>query len=336
MINGLNKNNVVADKKESAQRAHAHVGRLILTILCFLALFMLSSSLLFAQQPQNSWSVKFKGIGIFSSPRVTDLNGDGIGDIVFGAGRTEFHACDSAVIALNGLNGEVLWTVPSIDHIFTSAALKDLNGDNIDDIFMGGRSAELMAINGKTGKVLWKFDKKKGGIKWLNFYNPQFIKDQNHDGIEDILTSNGGNVLAEPFEEKNRKPGNLVVLSGKNGKLLARAPMPDGKETYMSVVAYPTPDNKDYKVVFGTGGETIGGHLYVTMLSEILRGDISKAKILDSCPGKGYIGPPVWIDITDDGTPDIIANAVEGTLLAFDGKTYNKIWSVTMPEYRSL
>jgi hypothetical protein len=232
---------------------------------------------------------------------------------------------------MNGLNGEVLWTVPAIDHLFTSAALKDLNGDNINDIFMGGRSAELMAIDGKTGKVLWKFNKKQGRVKWLNFYNPQFIRDQDHDGVEDILTSNGGNVLAVPFEEKDRMPGNLVVLSGKNGRLLARAPMPDGKETYMSVVAYPTPDNKDYKVIFGTGGETIGGHLYVTTLSEILQGDISKAKILDACPDKGYIGPPVCIDITDDGTPDIIANAVEGTLLAFDGKTYNKIWSARMP-----
>jgi len=302
------------------------------SILPFAGLLMLgSASILYAQQTQNSWSVKFKGIGIFSSPRVTDLNGDGIGDIVFGAGRTEFHACDSAVMALNGLNGEVLWTVPSIDHLFTSATLKDLNGDNVKDIFMGGRSAELMAINGKTGKVLWKFNKKQGGIKWFNFYNPQFIKDQDHDGIEDILTSNGGNVLAVPFEEKDRKAGNLVVLSGRNGKLLARAPMPDGKETYMSAVAYPIPDTNDYKVVIGTGGETIGGHLYLTTLSEILRGDISSAKILDSCPDKGYIGPPVWIDINDDGVPDIIANAVEGKLLAFDGQTYGKIWSVSMP-----
>jgi len=44
-----------------------------------------------------------------------------------------------------------------------------LNGDNVEDIFMGGRSAELMAINGKTGKVLWRFNKKQGGIKWFNF-----------------------------------------------------------------------------------------------------------------------------------------------------------------------
>src|SRR5258706_14189234 len=98
------------------------------SILPFAGLLMLgSASILYGQQTQNLWSVKFKGIGIFSSPRVTDLNGDGIGDIVFGAGRTEFYTCDSAVIALNGLNEEVLWTVPAINHIMTSATLKDLN-----------------------------------------------------------------------------------------------------------------------------------------------------------------------------------------------------------------
>lgn len=284
-----------------------------------------------AQQTLNSWSVKFNGIGIFSSPRVTDLNSDGIGDIIFGAGREEFNPCDSAIIALNGKNGQLLWTVPSIDHTFSSAALKDLNGDKIDDVLMGGRSAELMAINGVNGKIIWKFDKTKGGIKWFNFFNPQFINDQNNDGMDDVLISNGGNVLAAPNETKDRRPGNLVLLSGKTGELLARAPMPDGKEIYMSVVALPLPGGNDYKVIFGSGGETIGGTLYVTTLSQILSGDVSQATVLDVSEKNGYVGPPVWADITGDDHPDIIANAVEGKMIAFDGVTYKPIWSIKMP-----
>jgi outer membrane protein assembly factor BamB len=284
-----------------------------------------------AAQTAKSWSVTYTGIGIFSSPRVADLNADGIGDVVFGTGRTEFHACDSAVIAIDGANGRMLWRVPSIDHIFTSASLMDITGDQIPEIFIGGRSAQLMAINGKTGEVIWTFDRSQGGIKWFNFYNPQFISDQDDDGTNDILISNGGNVLILPKVTEGRYPGNLVVLSGKTGKLLARASMPDGKETYMSVAALPTNDNKDYKVIFGSGGETIGGHLYATTLSEIMRGDLSKARKLDQSPDKGYIAPPVWIDINNDGTHDVIANAVEGKMLAFDGKNYKKLWSVKMP-----
>jgi len=48
-----------------------------------------------------------------------------------------------------------------------------------------------------TGAVIWKFDdpdknKKWNKRTWFNFYNPQFVPDQNGDGVEDILISNGG------------------------------------------------------------------------------------------------------------------------------------------------
>jgi len=277
---------------------------------------------------QSNWSVAFKGINTFSSPRVTDLNGDGTGDVVFGAGREEFMACDSAVIAMDGATGKILWNVRAEDQIFGSPSFKDINGDHIMDVFIGGRSAELFAINGKTGKLLWKFNKKQGKQKWYNFYNPQFIKDQNGDGMEDILISNGGNVLAEPYDAKKRYPGNLVVLNALDGSVLAKASTPDKKETYMSVSALPLPDGNDYLVVFGTGGETIGGNLFVTLLSSILKGDLSAARLLDSSPNKGYIGPAAWVDVTGDAFPDIIANAVEGKLVAFNGKTFEPVWSV--------
>ncbi len=305
----------------------------VLSSVTLLLLIILSSNVnCYSQEkPQSSWSVKFEGMGLFSSPRVADFNGDGVGDIVLGAGREEFKPCDTAVIAINGANGSILWKVASIDHVFASAALKDLNNDGVQDVFIGGRSATLFALNGKNGEIIWKFDRTKGGVKWFNFYNSQFIKDQDGDGVEDILVSNGGNVMAEPFDKKARMPGNLVVLSGKSGKLLSRAQVPDGSETYMSVVALPT-DNSDYKVVYGTGGETLGGHLYVTTLSAIMKGDLSKSILLDTSPDKGYIGPPVLVDITRDGVPDIIANAVEGKLIAFNGATYKPIWSIKVPE----
>lgn len=290
---------------------------------------MLACLVVFRGTAQD-WSIKFDGVGTFSSPRIADLNGDGVGDVILGAGREEFQACDSAVVALDGRTGKMLWRVRAIDQIFGSAALKDLNGDGVMDAIIGGRSAELKAINGATGKLLWKFNKKKGAKKWYNFYNPQFIADQDGDGMEDILISNGGDVLVEPYDP-NRPPGHLVVLSSRDGSLIAKAQVPDGKETYMSVAALPVDGGKDYKVVFGTGGETIGGSLFVTTLSDILRGDLSSAKLLDTSQDKGYIGPPAWVDINGDGNPDIIANAVEGKLLAFDGISYEPLWSVKVP-----
>lgn len=277
---------------------------------------------------QPSWSARFPGVGTFSSPRIADLNGDGIGDVVLGAGREEFKACDSAVIALDGATGKMLWHVRAIDQVFGSADFMDINGDNVVDVFIPGRSTELFAINGRTGKVLWKFNKKLGRQKWYNFYQPQFIKDLNGDGLKDILISNGGNVMAGPYDSAKRYPGYLAVLNARDGSLIAKASMPDKKETYMSVSALPFADSSDYHIIFGTGGETIGGNLFVTTLSSVLKGDLSGAKMLDSSPGKGYIGPAVWADITSDSFPDIIANAVEGKLVAFNGRTHERIWSV--------
>jgi outer membrane protein assembly factor BamB len=300
-------------------------------LICLVALItitVLTSSNLPAQ---NSWSVKYKGMGTFSSPRVSDLNGDGVLDVIFGAGREEFQACDSAVIAVDGRDGKMLWHVSAKDQIFGSACLKDLNADGIEDVVINGRSAEFMAINGNNGKLIWRFNKKAARKKWYAFYNAQFIRDQNNDGIEDILISNGGNVWAKPHETKKRPPGTLIVVSAKDGTLLAMASAPDKCEIYMSVSAIPIPDSNDYKIVFGTGGETVGGHLYVTTLSAVLKGDISDAVVLDTSPNNGYVAPAVWIDITGDNTEDIVANAVEGKLIAFDGNTYEQLWSVKVP-----
>lgn len=284
---------------------------------------------------QKSWARELPGIGTCSSPRVADLNGDGTGDIIIGAGREEFKKCDSAIIALDGKTGELLWKLPAVDQIFGSAGLKDITGDGVMDVFISGRSSELQVVNGKTGEVIWKFDdpdkhKRWNKRTWFNFYNPQFVPDQNNDGVEDILISNGGNVRKKPYDP-DRPVGYLVVMNSLTGNVLSKAPMPDGRETYMSVAAVRSKDGNDMNVIYGSGGETIGGHLYVTKLSDIMKGDISRSIVLDSSATRGFIGPPVWIDITGDKVPDIVANSVDGRMLAFDGATYKKIWQVYMP-----
>lgn len=280
---------------------------------------------------QDSWIKTLPGIGTFSSPRIADLNSDGIGDVILGAGRHEFMASDSAVIAINGKNGKLLWNVSAKDQMFGSAIFKDINNDGVSDVFIGGRSAELMAIDGKSGSVIWRFKVPSSQKKeWYNFYNPQFVPDQNNDGFEDILVSNGGDVKVAPYDPK-RPAGYLVILDGRDGSLISRARMPDGKETYMSVSVLPS-DSKTFKnVVYGTGGETIGGSLYVTSIADILKGNLLNSIKLDSSISKGFIGPAAWVDINNDGNPDIVTNAVDGRLLAFDGVSHKKIWSTTVP-----
>src|SRR5690606_25529700 len=56
-------------------------------------------------KPSQSWTTSFRRIGTLSSPAWTDLNGDGVLDVVLGAGSVEFHPSDSGVLALDGDDG---------------------------------------------------------------------------------------------------------------------------------------------------------------------------------------------------------------------------------------
>lgn len=104
--------------------------------------------------------------------------------------------------------------------------------------------------------------------------------------------------------------------------------MPDGKETYMSVSVVKDPSGADYRIIFGTGGETLGGNLYVGSLTSVMAGDLSHAHKLATSTDKGFIAPAVWVDITADGVLDIVDNAVDGRMLAFDGKTLTPLWTM--------
>jgi outer membrane protein assembly factor BamB len=299
------------------------------TNLCFCIAFLMSISV-FSQ----SWTSTIPATGTFSSPRVADLNGDGTDDIILGTGRLEFQATDTAVIALDGKTGKMLWHVPAIDQMFGSAIFQDIDQDGHPDVLISGRSSELILISGYSGNVIWRFDvkaKKNKYKRWFNFYNPQWIPDEDGDGLMDILVSNGGDVKVAAYDPK-RAPGHILIMSSKSGDVLHIAEMPDHKEIYMSITATPLADQSDYEIIYGTGGETIGGHLYRGLLSQVRNGDLSPSILLDSTADRGYIGPAARADVTGDGVTDIFVNAVNGRLLAYDGKSYKKLWETKRPD----
>jgi len=282
----------------------------------------------------NSWVTTLQMLGTNSSPRLADLNGDGVPDIVLGAGQNEWVAADTAVIALDGKTGKLLWTVAAPNQVVGSALFFDVTGDNIPDVFIGGRSAFMAGINGQTGEILWQYqpsEKANGALKYAHygFYTPQPIPDQTGDGIPDLLVANGGNPSAFPNSAEGRSPGVLMVMNSRTGQVLAAAAMPDGKETYSSPVVHDFGTN-NIEVIFGTGGETIGGNLYRVPLTGILEGDLSGSKVLWHAEEQGFIASPVLADITGDGVLDIITNNQGGIMFAFDGRSDSLLWQVAV------
>ncbi len=277
------------------------------------------------------WDKNLYMIGSQSSPRAADLNEDGTLDIVMGAGKNEYQHSKQGVIALDGKTGELLWEQEAPDQVYGSATFCDITGDGIKDIFIGGRSPHLTALNGKTGAVLWTYryqyqDDAVLQYARFNFQNSVLVPDQNQDGLPDLLTVNGGNSKALPHTEENRFPGVLMLFDAKTGHILAADTMPDGKESYMPPLCFAQPGSQALTLVFGTGGETISGNLYMTKLSDLMQQKLSSAKVIASEQGHGFIAPPVLADISQDGYLDIVAISHGSTVFAVDGKNRQMLW----------
>ncbi len=283
-----------------------------------------------------SWSADLYKLGTNSSPRLIDLNQDQILDIVMGTGRNEFQENDTAIIAFNGENGKILWTQTGTDQVVGSAVFYDITNDQIPDVFIGGRNHQLYALDGKDGSQIWKYTVQSEAFNTLgyarfNFYNPYLIPDQTGDNIKDLIVSNGGNVKAAIHSDKSRYPGVLMILDSTTGEIISADTIPDGKETYMSPLVYDFENKGNLSILFGSGGETASGSFYKTSLDDLLKGDISNAKILARDTGHGFFAPPVLADITEDGIKDIIVNSHGGKMFAIDGKSDAIIWQKKFP-----
>jgi outer membrane protein assembly factor BamB len=288
------------------------------------------------KKSQVIWNEDMPIVGSQSSPRTSDLNEDGVLDIVIGAGKNEYQNSDQGVIAIDGKTGKLLWKQESSDQVYGSATFYDITGDGTADVFIGGRSPNFKALNGRTGEIIWAYNMQDHADDSIlqyaryNFNNSVLVPDQNKDGLMDLLTVNGGNSKADPFSEENRFPGVLMIFDIKTGNILAADTMPDGKESYMSPLCFTQPDNKEYTVIFGTGGETIDGHLYMANLSDLTSKKLSNAKIIASEKGHGFIAPPVLADISGDGFFDIVAISHGSSIFAIDGKDQGILWQRTI------
>jgi len=122
-----------------------------------------------------------------------------------------------------------------------------------------------------------------------------------------------------------------MVFDAKSGSILAADTMPDGQETYMSPIAFTQPGEQDPTIVFGSGGETLEGHLYVAKLSSLMKRSLGDAKIVASETGHGFVATPSVADINGDGVLDIVAISHASTAFAIDGKDYHVIWKLNVP-----
>ena len=283
-----------------------------------------------------TWETFVDSIPTLSSPRPSDLNNDGVLDIVIGGG-TEGEISNAGVMAFDGMNGSLLWKAPSRSELYGSPIFYDANGDGTEDVFITGREAQFLAFDGVSGSLLWDFfpyGTNPADSGWYNFYNPQFINDVNADSFQDFIVTNGGDYSA-PEWETDRPPGHVLVLSSTDGEILAQAIVPDSAETYCSPIVCDLQNNGSQWVLFGTGGENLGGHFYACPLTSILDNNMNGSVILAADSLKGYIAPPSLVLNEATNTYDIYVLSYGGKLQKFSGSDFSELWSFQHPDTES-
>jgi len=299
--------------------------KLFVTTICFL------QAVVFAQ----NWQSFTDSISTLSSPRACDLNNDGIKDVVFGGGTDGVYS-NNGIMAYNGANGALLWKRPARNEVFGSAIFKDITNDGIKDVFIVGRQAQLLAINGSNGQLIWDYfpynvNPADSGL--YNFYNPQFIADVSGDGVQDILVANGGDHAA-PVWDTTRPPGHLMVVNSMNGQLLAKAVVPDSAETYCSALVADVQGNGTQWVLYGTGGETLGGSFWACPLSALLNNTLAPSIALMTDPQLGFVAPASLIK-NASGQYDIIIQSYGGKVSKIKAANWSTVWSYDLPNTES-
>ncbi len=281
------------------------------------------------------WNYKMDSAAVFSSPRFSDLTGDGVLDVVIGAGNENYNI-KNGVVAIDGKSGDVLWTFSTRSQIYTSAMFQDINNDGCAEVFIAGRNAQLYAIDGKTGKLVWEFwegtYKEARAANFHNFYMTQFVDDQDKDGVKDLLVSNGGDAYILP-NDTVRPRGKIMIISSASGKTIAQDQLPHHRETYYAPHVHYNEGEKKPMVIFASGGETINGNLWQIPLKKLRKGKIKKAKIILEDEVKGFIVNSVLVDLNKDGKHDIVNTRLNSVLSAVDGLNGDLIWEHKFPGY---
>ena len=278
----------------------------------------------------------------FGSPRLTDLNGDGVLDIVVGTGK-EFGLHPRSVTAIDGNHGRIIWKNDVFSRVFSTPTLIDIDRDGVDDVVIGvgnnyrvkkhlselgnilnkrleqavtELNGDLFAYRGTDGKLLWsiRLANPDQSFPDTNFNTAIVGPDLDRDGTNDLIAIQSGGL------DDKRPPARVYYVSSTTGRILSVFTAPDAREIYSVPALDRHGSEGDYRLVFGTGGEVLPGHLFSIDLHtwrEYWR---------FSSTDKGFAPSAILHDFEGTSRRDVVVSSLEGKLVRLNGLSGQMMW----------
>lgn len=256
--------------------------------------------------------------GVFSTPAVGDVTGDGRPEVVYGSFNHHMYVKDASGADLPGWEGGKFMH----DTVWSSASLADLDGDGDREIVIGsdlGGGASVFGCPGPARGMVSIFEADGGSLDgWPKctdtpIWSSPSVADVTGDGILDVIVGtnnyreNGGNV-GEPWK---------VRAWSSDGSPLWTASLEPGARIFASPAVGDVTGDGRPEVAVATIEGNVSGRVWLldAVTGRVLWGRSDGGD--DSCCI--FMGSPILADVSGDGRADVVAAGGDGALHAWDG-----------------
>jgi hypothetical protein len=224
----------------------------------------------------------------YSVLAVEDFTGDGIPDVIAGAGTAGQQA---KVFGINGANGNVVWTFDaSGSSVWALEQIDDVTDDGIKDIIAGSFNGHYYLLNATNGTVVHSGH--LGNVLILDFWR---AGDLNGDGYVDMFVAHSS-------------IHNASAICGKTATIIWTTPVTD--QPWSVAPLQDITGDQIMDVAIGTLYQNNNVHFICGAEGEILKTQPMPAAV----DAIGFMK-----DITGDGSMEIIAGSRNGYMAVFSG-----------------